>query len=243
MSNKSVRRGYNPNDYRWFSKEAICLLKTAEEDVVWLMDRGYKQDAAITFVANHYLLSERQRLALKRASASSCQNIIRSGKMLPLEEAENKCLNIDGFNLIITLEVALSKSPIILGSDNVMRDLAGLRGTYRLIEQTDRSLELIGECFKEFSVPEAFFYLDEPVSNSGRLKIKIQDHARNWGIPVHVELVHNADFVLSSMERVVTSDSIILDKCISWFNLSEKIIREYIKDAWIVDFRNIQQTN
>ncbi len=243
MSNKSVRRGYNPNDYRWFSKEAICLLKTAEEDVVWLMDRGYKQDAAITFVANHYLLSERQRLALKRASASSRQNIIRSGKMLPLEEAIGGCLNIDGFNLIITLEVALSKSPIILGSDNVMRDLAGLRGTYRLIEQTDRSLELIGECFKELSVPEAFFYLDEPVSNSGRLKIKIQDHARNWGIPVHVELVHNADFVLSSMERVVTSDSIILDKCISWFNLSEKIIREYIKDAWIVDFRNMRQTN
>ncbi len=217
-------------------------MKTAQEDVIWLMDRGYKQDVAITFVANHYLLSERQRLALRRASSSNQQKEARSAKMLALEEANNGCLNIDGFNLIITLEVALSKSPIILGSDNVMRDLAGLRGTYRLIEQTDRSLELIGECFKELSVPEAFFYLDEPVSNSGRLKVKIQDHAQNWGIPVHVELVRDADFVLSSMERVVTSDSVVLDKCVSWFNLSEKIIRDYIKDAWIVDFRNLSQT-
>jgi hypothetical protein len=37
------------------------------------------------------------------------------------------------------------------------------------------------------------------------------------------------------MERVVTGDSIILNECKSWFNLSRKIVDDYIKDAWIVN--------
>ncbi|NSW91915.1 MAG: DUF434 domain-containing protein [Firmicutes bacterium] len=236
MSNKSTRRGFNPNDHKWFSHEAISVLKTAQEEIQWLLDRGYKPNVVIPFICNHYLLSARQRLALQRAVSSSFQNERRKHKMLPLETAREGCLYIDGFNLIITLEVALSKSPVILGNDGVMRDLAGLRGTYRLIRQTDKALELIKECFRELSVPEAWFYLDAPVSNSGRLRYKILEHADEWDIPVQVELVPDADYVLSKKDRIVTSDSTVLDKCISWFNLSRKIIGDYIKDAWIINF-------
>ena len=55
------------------------------------------------------------------------------------------------------------------------------------------------------------------------------------GIPAEVELVANVDTVLASKERIVTGDSIILDECISWFNLSRKIIEDYIRDAWVID--------
>ena len=41
------------------------------------------------------------------------------------------------------------------------------------------------------------------------------------------------------MERVVTSDSIILDECKSWFNLSRKIIEENINNPWIISFKNM----
>jgi hypothetical protein len=85
-------------------------------------------------------------------------------------------------------------------------------------------------------VPEAKFFLDAPVSNSGRLRSRILEHAYNWGIPVEVELIPNADPILSKMGRIVTSDSIILDECKSWFNLSREIIEFYIKDAWIIKF-------
>ncbi len=232
-----TRRGFDENDQRWFSNEAISKLKTAQKEVQWLLDRGYRQDGAITFVGNHYLLSSRQRLALQRATSTSLQYKKRRSNMLPLEDAKNGCLYIDGFNLIITIEVALSKSIIILGNDGVMRDLAGLRGTYRLIEQTDIALELIGKSFRELSIPGAKFYLDAPVSNSGRLCSRILRHADKWDIPVEVKLVPNVDAVLRDIGRVVTSDSVIIDKCISWFNLSRKIIDDYIKDAWVVNFK------
>jgi hypothetical protein len=233
----SPRRGFDENDKRWFSNEAVLKLRIAQEEVQWLLDRGYKQDGAITFVGNHYLLSSRQRLALQRSTSTSLQYEKRKKRMLPIEDAKDGCLYIDGFNLIITIEVALSKSIVILGNDGVMRDLAGLRGTYRLIEQTDSALELIGKSFSELSVPKAKFYLDAPVSNSGRLYGRILEHADKWDMPVEVELVPNADVVLCNMERVVSSDSVIIDRCISWFNLSRKIINDYIKDAWIVSFK------
>ena len=236
MPSITGKRGSNPNDSAWFTGEALARLAAAHKDVSWLLDRGYKTDSIIEFTGNRYQLSARQRNALKRAASSSIQNERRKSAMLPYEAAKHGCLYIDGFNLIITLEVALSGSPIIKGSDGVLRDLAGLRGTYSLIAQTDKALDLIGRCFRELSVPEAVFYLDSPVSNSGRLKKSILEHAKNWETPVQVVLVPNADVMFYGMERVVSGDSIVLDRCLSWFNLSLKIIGDYIKDAWIIDF-------
>ena len=144
-------------------------------------------------------------------------------------------MNIDGFNLIITLEVALSGSPILLGKDGVYRDLAGLRGTYRLIDKTDAALNLTGKTLKDLNVPMVKFYLDSPVSNSGRLKTKILECSEQWRIPVEIDLIPNVDAVLAGKERIITGDSIILDECKSWLNLSRKIIEDHIQDAWVVD--------
>lgn len=117
----------------------------------------------------------------------------------------------------------------------MLRDLAGLRGTYSVIRETEAALDLVGRCFRDLSVPEAVFYLDRPVSNSGRLRSRILAHARDWGIPVRVELVPNSDVVLAPMARVVTGDSVILDRCGSWLNLSRKIVGDYIGGAWIIN--------
>lgn len=236
MPSRKTRRGFDPSDRNDFSVEALSKLTAAQKEIQWLLDRGYKIAPAVDFVGNHYQLSSRQRTALQRASSSTHQYARRLSSMLAFEAAKDGCLYIDGFNLIITLEVALSGSLVILGKDGVLRDLAGLRGTYFLIEQTDVALDLIGETFKELSIPEAVFYLDAPVSNSGRLRSRILEHAEQWDIPVTVELVPNSDLVLSKMARIVTGDSIILDQCSSWFNLSKKIVTDRIKDAWIVNF-------
>ncbi|KNZ40578.1 DUF434 domain-containing protein [Acetobacterium bakii] len=236
MASKTTRRGFNPDDRKWFSDEALTRLGIVQEEVQWLLDRNYKMGTVIEFVGNHHQLSIRQRTALQRATASQLQYEKRQANRLPLAAARDGCLSIDGFNLIITLEVALSKGLIILGKDDVLRDLAGLRGSYSLIDQTDSALRILGESLRKLSVPEAMFYLDAPVSNSGRLRNRILEHAQKWNIPVAVELVPNADTVLSKMGRIVTGDSVILDQCTSWFNLSGRIVEDYIKDAWIVSF-------
>ncbi len=235
MTPKKTRRGFDAEDPKWFSEKNIEKLRLAQQDVQWLLDRGYKMGGAIDFVGGHYQLSSRQRIALQRATASKRQYEQRKSTMLSLEFAKDNCIYIDGFNLIITLEVALSGSVLILGNDGVLRDLAGLRGTYSIIGQTDTALHLIGESLHRFAVPEVKFFLDAPVSNSGKLRNKILEHSVGWGIPVAVELVPNSDISLAQKARIVTGDSVLLDECSSWFNLSKQIVDDYIQDAWIVN--------
>lgn len=223
-ASRSARRGVDVKDDKWFSKEAVLILRKAQEEVEWLLNRGYKIGSVIELVGGHYQLSARQRTTLLRATSSSLQVEKRKSKLLPYSAAEDGNINIDGFNLIITLEVALSGGVLILGNDGTIRDLAGLRGTYSIIDKTDKALNLIYRLLSELNVSHVKFYLDAPVSNSGRLKTRIYEHSLKWRLPVEVELVPNADPVLSKLERVVSSDSIILDNCKSWFNLSRKLV-------------------
>jgi hypothetical protein len=236
LSPKTTKRGFDKEDYRWFSAKAMEQLQTAQQEIQWLLDRGYKLDSVMGLVGGHHLLSSRQRTALQRATSPTLQYKKRRLAMLPFEAAKDGCLYVDGFNLIITLEVALSGGILILGNDGVLRDLAGLRGTYSIIEQTDIALNFIGKCLGQLSAPKIKFFLDSPVSNSGNLKKMILESSVEWGIPVEVELVPNADTVLFQMERIITGDSILLDSCKSWFNISKKIVDDYIDDAWIVSF-------
>lgn len=231
---KVVRRGYYKEDEKWFSKDNIKILKKAQEELFWLINRGYNSESTTNFIGGRYQLSARQRDALKRTTSTreECEN--RISKMLDINSIRESEVLIDGFNLIITLEVALSKSTLIKANDETIRDLAGLRGTYKLIDKTYNALNIIGETFNELGIKKALFYLDSPVSNSGRLKNTIIDFSKDWNVEVEVELVPNADKLLWNRENVITTDSIILDKCISWINLSRYIIEKKIKNTRII---------
>ncbi len=85
---------------------------------------------------------------------------------------------------------------MIIGSDRNIRDLAGLRGTYKIIDKTEEVLNLIGKFLNNYSVREVIFYLDSPVSNSSNLKHKILEYAQIWDIKTEVELVNNVDIIL-----------------------------------------------
>ena len=135
-------------------------------------------------------------------------------------------VNIDGFNTIITLEVALSDSVLLRCMDGTIRDLAALRGTYRLIDKTETAIMLIGRILEKNKVSKAIFYLDAPVSNSGRLKQKIIELLSPFTFEVQAEVINNVDAVLETLDNVITSDAIILDKCVSWINLNAKILGE-----------------
>lgn len=235
LTSREGRRGINKDDEKLFSKEAIIKLQKAQEEIQWLLDRGYKINPIMELVGGKYQFSVRQINALKRSTSSKERCKLREERVLPWQWINDKTINIDGFNLIITLEVALSGGVLMLCNDGTIRDVAGLRGTYSIIDKTDKALLLIGKALNELGIKGVKFFLDAPVSNSGRLKVKILEHSPCWNIDVEVELVPNADPILSKMERVVTSDSIILDNCRSWFNLSRKIVEDHIADANIVN--------
>jgi hypothetical protein len=231
----SSGRGSDPQDAQAFSGEALPGLIMARQEIQFMLDRGYPAGPVIDLVGGHRQLTARQRMALQRSSAARQQIENRLDLMLPWTAAHDGILLIDGFNLIITLEVALSGSVLLCCGDGALRDLAGLRGTYRIITQTAVAVDLIGRAMHDLAVPEARFFLDAPVSNSGRLRSLITSMAQNWEFPVNVELAPDVDHRLSGQERIVSSDSILLDQCGSWFSLAAKIVADFIPDAWVVD--------
>ena len=218
-----VQRGFLPDDNIQFSDAAMQTLLRAQREICFLLDHGFEMEKTVTFVGNHYQLSARQRMALTRASSSQAQLEERAKKRIS-GALDGRQVQIDGFNLIITLETALSASTLLCCMDGTARDLCGLHGTYRLIDKTEPAVCLILEELRRRGAASAWFWLDAPVSNSGRLRGEIVRLAREMDFPAEVQLVPNADAMLWEQDCAVTSDAVILDRCGSWVNLAREII-------------------
>lgn len=227
------RRGYVPEDDKQFIGGQLELLQKAADEVQFLLDRGYDVKPVTTFVGNHYMFSERQRLALARSVSAKEYIQRRIDKELLQKEAVSlpRTVQIDGFNIIITLEVALSGSPIFSCRDGVLRDLAGLRGTYRIIDKTQEAAELLLRQLELLSISEAVFYFDSPVSNSGRLSELVRQCAQGYGVSVQTKIIPDVDRVLEKLEGVISGDAIILNCCKSWLNIMPAIV-EKLESVW-----------
>ena len=214
----NAKRGYEPEDERNFSPAALETMRTASRHIHYLINEGYDLKQASTFVGNHFLLSERQRLAIMRSLATREQLAQRKAK----EKARGKEVWIDGFNTVITLEVMLSGSILFSCMDGTVRDLAALRGTYRIIPETREAVRTLLDLLKEMDAESVHILLDEPVSNSGRLKALIADAGEGYPFSLDIQIQKDVDKALYGKENVITSDSVILDECGSWINLTAK---------------------
>ena len=240
-----AKRGYSPEDEKNFSPDAVERMRIASRHIQYLINEGYDLKQATVFVGNHFLLSERQRLAIMRSVAKDQDLAERKSKQLSLSELKGKEVWIDGFNTVITLEVLLSDSLLFTCMDGTIRDLAALRGTYRLIPETTEAVRLMFDILQEASVGKVNILLDEPVSNSGRLKSLIAETAeskysssliaetaeQNKSFDLDIRILRDVDRTLYGKEGVITSDSIILDHCTSWFNLTSECLRRKGKQA------------
>lgn len=226
----TVRRGYVPKDAEEFGPKAQAKMDAAAQETQFLLDRGYDVKSATTFVGNHHLLSERQRMALARMLTPKSVLEARVAKELSTSPTR---MWVDGFNIIITLEVALSGSLLLAGEDGTIRDLAGLRGTYRIVDKTLLAVQMLIDVLLDIGC-DTQVYLDQQVSNSGRLRDLIQKKAEESDLTLRAVLSREVDHVLATaQEPVVTADAIVLDKCASWYNLGARLIRERIPNAWI----------
>ncbi len=235
MTARPSRRGFGPDDDVLFGDPAMSVLMKAQTEIRWLLNLGYPMGSVTELVGSHHQLTGRQRVALQRATASDRQLEARKMKQLVDESMVDGPVLIDGFNLIILLEVALTGGLLILGLDGVLRDLAGLRGTYRILDATGLAIDRIGLALESLNVPAATFFLDQNVSNSGRLKQLLLTRATQWPCAVAVSLVPNADSCLQGKERVVSQDAFVLDACASWINLSRTIVTKTMPAARIVE--------
>ena len=224
----NAKRGYVPEDERNFSPSALETMRIASRHIEYLINEGYDLKQASVFVGNHFLLSERQRLAIMRSLATKEQLEARKVK----ETTSGKEIWVDGFNMIITLEVLLSDSVLFHCMDGTIRDLAALRGTYRIILETTAAIKMLLDSLKKINAESVHILLDEPVSNSGRLKTLIADIGEDYSFDLDIQIRKDVDKALYGRENLVTSDSVILDNCRSWINLTPRCLKKQAIQVW-----------
>jgi hypothetical protein len=236
MPDKRSHRGPHPADEKLFAPEAIPDLRSALADFSLLLTKGYAEKSALKLVGDKFSLTQRQRLAVMRSACSDQQLASRDQRRIELDEIEDQSIAIDGYNLLITIEAAMSGGIIFKGRDGCFRDLASIHGTYRKVTETIPAVQLIGDFLEKSGIKKALWLLDSPVSNSGRLKALIAKLAGknkwNW----EIELLLNPDTELINTHSIVTSsDSVILDGCKSWVNIAAEIITLKLPSAIIIN--------
>lgn len=232
MSNQR-NRGKDSNDTVLFGTEKSQLkLKEAIVDMHYLLSRGYAEKSSLQLIGNKHRLNVRQQQAVRGMSASQQQIERRKNYVIPFKNITSETIIIDGFNLLIILESALSGAYLFKGLDHAYRDLSGVHGTYKRVQQTENALLLVGNLLKENKVIWVF---DKPVSNSGRLKTILREMAEKHDFNWSIILDNNPDTLLAESNHiVVSSDAWVLDRAEKWLNLSAYIIENYITNAPVI---------
>ncbi len=260
MPDHRKHRGPHPEDARLFDLQAQQLLRAAAADFGWLLSHGYPHDSALKLVGDRYALVARQRTAISRCCCSDAAAARRRNCQVDAGQLRGALLWVDGYNVLTTIEAALAGGVILAARDGAYRDMASMHGSYRKVAETLPALDFLGHSLAAFHVAECRWFLDEPVSNSGRLKGIIEALAAARGWPWRAELVPDPDVVLAgsaaeavqeapqppSVARtnhflapsgivVATADSVILDRCSAWFNLARETIVQSVPDAWVME--------
>jgi hypothetical protein len=232
-------RGAHPADRELFSETQLPRLRLAVADLAWLLTRDYAPKAALKLVGDKFGLKERQRLALARAACSNQSLAKRSAHRVSVETITGENIIVDGFNLIITIEAALSTGVLLFCGDQCIRDLSSVHGSYRAVSETEAAIVLIGEELEKLSARSVEWLLDQPISNSGRLAKLMREIAVTHHWPWKIDLLFNPDErIISSNKIAITSDSVILDRVTRWANFSRHIIEKRLPDAWIADLES-----
>ena len=215
-------RGKDSKDDELFGNPKMrSKLMEAVRDLSYLKSRNYADKSSLALVGNHYRLNVRQQKAVLGMSASDAYLDQIFSSQMTVEAIENQIVAIDGFNQIILWESILSNAYIFKGKDGCYRDLSSVHGTYRKVEQTRKAIELLGTGLFDIKAKEVRWYLDRPVSNSGKLKQLILQIAEENKYSWNVNVDFNPDQRLRETEAVViTSDAGILTACRQWFNLT-----------------------
>lgn len=221
MPQRQLHRGQHPEDAKLFDAKQLPVLCRAVTDLSFLLSRGYAEKAAQKLVGDHYQLDVRQRRAVLGASCTENSIARRRAHEASAAALAGCNLHVDGYNILIVIECALSEGVLLRGRDGCVRDLASIHGSYHAVEETLPAVRLLGNAIANLHVAHTRWFFDAPVSNSGRLRALFLGEAEARGWPWSVELTSNPDRDLAvSRDIVATSDSWILDRAEHWFNLA-----------------------
>ncbi|MEZ4828962.1 MAG: DUF434 domain-containing protein [Bacteroidia bacterium] len=226
MSSRQKHRGQHGNDPDLFHTRNMQRLNEAVRDFSYLLTYQYPENGSLKLIGDRYRLTERQRKAILRAGCSDQSLLHRQTHALSTPDLTGRRLAIDGYNLLITIESGLAGGIVIDCRDGCYRDIASVHGTYRRVDETHPALWLIGDFLQTLQPSGIIFYLDKPVSNSGRLRQMMEEISAEKGYGWEVWLVNNPDREIADQGDVVaiSSDSWVLDHSATWYNLPKDLL-------------------
>ncbi|MEE3370097.1 MAG: DUF434 domain-containing protein [Planctomycetota bacterium] len=236
MPDLRQHRGPHPEDQALFAETEVPVLQSATTDLSWLLTRGYARNSALKLVGDRYALRTRQRLAISRSACSADDVAFRASRNLSGTDLAGKTLWIDGYNILTSIEAALSGGVLLHTQDGCYRDMASMHGSYRKVAETLPAIEILGTLLAQWNLAACHWLLDRPVSNSGRLKELLRQSATRHHWHWHVALADDPDAELMRCGGTVASaDRRVLDGAATWVNLAQTAIDGAVTDAWIVD--------
>ncbi|MEZ4772455.1 MAG: DUF434 domain-containing protein [Bacteroidia bacterium] len=244
MPSKQKHRGQHGNDPDLFHPRNLPRLNEAVRDYSYLLTYNYPENGSLKLIGDRYRLTDRQRKAVLRAGCSDQSLAHRLTHAAVKEDVAGKKLAIDGYNLLITMESGLAGGIVLDCRDGCYRDIASVHGTYRKVDETHPALGMIGDFIKNLQPSGVVFYLDKPVSNSGRLRQMMEEISVEKGYGWEIWLVNNPDKEISEQKDVIaiSSDSWVLDNSPLWYNLPKDILSE-VSDLNILSLKGAPPFN
>lgn len=204
-------------------------LQNASEDFRYLLNRRYPRKAALELVGNRYGLTFDERHLLHRGIFSSKDSRARRKKKISIQEVRNKDLAIDGHNVLITIEAALSGRPLVLADDGFIRDISGLSGSFKKTKRTEEAIQFILRALKKWKPHRTLFLLDAPISMSGRLAEEIRDRLKRENLLGDAMAVKVPEKILIGFPGIIaTSDTDIIDRSKKVLDLAGYVITKRI---------------
>jgi hypothetical protein len=200
-------------------------LRKALEDMYYLLSRNYPLKASLALAGNRYQLVKRQLQALQGMACSESELRLRKDKELQETALKDKTIFLDGFNILILVETALSGGFVFKGLDGCYRDISSVHGTYRKVQTTEDALIIIGKTLQQLYLHKVIWVFDAPVSNSGKLKGICYEIAGKHDFSWEIRLENAPDkYLVDSKAFVCSADAWVLNECKAWFNLGARII-------------------
>lgn len=216
-------RGSHPKDDEHFSPSALPALRAAVHDLSWLRTRGYGDTSSVKMVGDRYRLKRRQRNAVARSACSDAERAHRRVRRKAPSAVAGHWIDIDGFNVLISVEGLLGGAYLFVGRDRAYRDVDPVQGTYRMVAETTPAICAIRDAILRRHAVGVTWWLDAHVSNVGRLKTRLADHgpaALGWEIQVSDQV---DDALAASSNLVATSDSAVLDQVSAWCSIEQMV--------------------
>lgn len=195
------------------------ILTSANYDLKFLLNRGYKKKGALNFVSDKYLLNKDERNYLFRKVFSNSKSISRQVKIVAIDAIGERNVFVDGYNVLITSEIIFNHEydTIVMCDDGILRDVKAVFGKYHMDSITQKVVINVLNLINQHNPHYVNFLYDKPVSKSGELAKLTNSVLRNCRVNGKAEALNNVDYELvkrsnTSKGIVATSDGVIMDR-------------------------------